>query len=115
LPKRFVRDMGPRLVVDSSSLDSEENLWLSLLEVRRRLVAVPITAVGVVTCWPVKRRRFELAASALGIDAFHFHAFASNEDAADSRRLVEGEQGQLAEILATRDYLLLGPKWEEKR
>jgi len=115
LPQRFRAEMGRRVLVDWRSLDSPENVYLALMAARKTLGLVPITAVGVSVCWPVKQRRFELAASALGIKQFHFHGFARNTDAADSARLLKGEEQQLAEMIETGDHLLLGQKWDQKR
>jgi hypothetical protein len=115
LPRSFLAHMRRRILIDWRSLDSVENVYLSLMAVRKALGLVPISAVGVSVCWAIKQRRFELTAAALGIKPFQFHGFARNADAANPEALLKGEERQVTEMVESGDHLLLGKKWEEKR
>jgi hypothetical protein len=105
------------IIFDEHSLDSAENVYVSLMLARRHLGAdLPIRRVGVSAAWKFKKHRFTSLARELGIDdCFYFHGYADARAADAPDAASHGESGQMAEISEKEDFLLLGRKWAEKR
>ena len=108
---------GGNIFFDECSLDSAENVYLGLMELRKQVGSGPkIRRIGVFTAWKFKKSRFTYLAQELGIiERFYFHGQAHADESSVGDLASKGEYKQLKRIIDTGDYLLLTKEWEQKR
>jgi hypothetical protein len=109
-----------RVIAETVSLDSAENLAFSLLKLRQHLGAsIRIGHVSLYCCWRGKKRRFTGLAEMLGLNQgtesrFSFDGFADWNAASEPEKARRGEEDQLRRM--DGDFLLRKNKeWESKR
>jgi hypothetical protein len=101
-------------LAETSALDSGENLILSGCQVRRHNRLETLGLLWIWGAFEMKRARFELGFRALGIAEQAVYRWHSNSPAAGAAAIA-GEERLTRDIEKSGDYLLLGPRFEEKR
>lgn len=104
------------VILETTSLDSAENIIFGLMELRLDEASSPIARIGFYSQWQFKKPRMTRLAAMLGIETqFYFSAYTDHLKANASELARIGEQKQYDELVATGDFLLRGAKWEKKR
>jgi hypothetical protein len=110
-------DIKKSFFLDEISLDSAENVYLSLMAARKELKPIErIRRIGLFAAWKFKKDRFTALARELGIEQrFYFHGLANADEAIAGAQALQGELDQMRSIRSSNDHLLLSEKWENKR
>ncbi len=120
--RRFMEESGTipssgiKIEEDRIALDSSENIIFSLMELRINEPHKTIQRIGFYSLWQFKKARMNGLAKQLDIqERFYFSAYTDATKANAGDLAKKGEEAQLAEMIATDDFVLRKEPWEKMK